>query len=205
MQEDDMVIDAAHISNFIELSHDIKKSRRQLQVETTTQVYARPDNQKTFFGPMRAEQLERVIPGFVRVEVLQGDTKAQSALDPVAVAKHEQQVDAKTCCESFDADPATIPSSEQLVIWETAIRAMGVREFPAVLDWLALLPGNNPPSGSLTSNATIGSYWAGEDGVYGSDTKRPGKEGKLFAQQGGFMATREQILFFHDTACPGFW
>jgi len=198
-----MVIDADHIQNFLEMSQYIDQERKKLSTASSNQIAK--DDLKTFFGPMRIEQLERTIPGFVRVEVLQAGSSAQEKLDKVPVASSIETIDTGICCGQYDADPSTYPSSDKIVLWETAIRAMAVREYPGTkLGWMALLPGNNPPRGNLGDNATIGSYWSGEDGAFGNDAQRPGLEGSLFAQQGGFMATREQILFFQFKACaPG--
>jgi hypothetical protein len=56
----------------------------------------------------------------------------------------------------------------------------------------------------VEDRADVGSYWSGHPDVYGAaDMKRPRRVDATLGQQAGFMATRGQIEYFHDVACPG--
>ena len=56
----------------------------------------------------------------------------------------------------------------------------------------------------LEQNLTIPDYWSGRDGYFEADVKRP--HPKSFAHinnQGGWMATRQQIWEWHTEVCRG--
>ena len=198
-----MRISAHHVRNFISMTNEIETLRNKaLQLHDQQEGYKfTPDDPKTFHGPMSAEQLERVIPGFIRVEVLSIGAASQHQLDPIPVAPGVK-IDTSVCCSNNATPEKQLrpikPRSEDIVLWETTIRALGVRQFPEPIGWAGLLVGVNPHN----KNAHIGSFWSGEDGAFGKDSKRPGRDGTLFGQQAGFMATRVQIEYFHSV-CPG--
>jgi hypothetical protein len=50
----------------------------------------------------------------------------------------------------------------------------------------------------------VGSFWSGYPDIYGKlDMKRPRRVDETIGNQAGFMATRSQIEYFHNEACPG--
>jgi hypothetical protein len=73
---------------------------------------------------------------------------------------------------------------------------MGVRHYPGGIGWAAAM--------TVEDRADIGSYWSGEGNIYNDpDMKRPRRVNSLIGQQAGWMASRSQILYFHEHACPG--
>ena len=84
-----------------------------------------------------------------------------------------------------------------LLLWETDISAMGVRHYPGNIGWGAAM--------TVEDRSDVGSYWSGEGHNF-NDQKmktRPRRVNSLIGQQAGWMATRSQILYFHEHACPG--
>jgi hypothetical protein len=51
--------------------------------------------------------------------------------------------------------------------------------------------------------ADVGSYWSGEGGIFGSEMTRPRRLDATLGQQAGWMATRSQVEYFDQEACPG--
>jgi hypothetical protein len=94
------------------------------------------------------------------------------------------------------------PESNQLITWETAIQGFSLRQFPtwSYLDWVAFLPGVRR---LRSEDQAIPSYWTG---TY-SDPKHRHRpfigNPQLFAQQGGFMLTRQQIQLLESDLCVG--
>jgi hypothetical protein len=128
-------------------------------------------------------------------------------------------VDAAVCCHvssdmqlaSGDHLPDTPPDEESLYFWETSIDVLGVRQMPAItapvstssdLGWVLLQAGNREDFFEQ-SEYVIGDYWSGRDGYFG-DTERPVRsKGRYVNNQGGWMATRRQIVEWHAKQCIG--
>jgi hypothetical protein len=126
-------------------------------------------------------------------------------------------VDAAICCHaspdmqlaSGDHLPDTPPDEESLYFWETSIDVLGVRQMPATapvstssLGWVLLQAGNREDF-FQQSEYVIGDYWSGRDGYFG-DERRPNREkGRYVNNQGGWMATRRQIVEWHADRCIG--
>ena len=115
--------------------------------------------------------------------------------------KYESQfgeVDPNVCCASppgRDRTPSD-PDKDDLLLWETDISAMGVRHYPGDIGWAAAM--------TVEDRADVGSYWSGRGHNYGdANMKRPRRVNSLIGQQAGWMATRSQIIYFHEHACPG--
>lgn len=190
-----------------------------------------------FFGPLSRRQLDRFMPGFVRVEVLLNSSFGQEELDPIAtdymfstapassndgkqtkVWHVERHFEPQYCCHvKMEPNKYTPPhpNPEDVIVWETSIKALSLRQLPKMntsvpvlsapllgsqstsnqLDWVVLLPG---PGKRLPASSLVGGYWSGRSGAFGTEGKpSPGKP-DLVAQQGGWMATREQILRFNN-------
>jgi len=193
--EDDMMITADHVKHFIQMVNQIEAARRYSEKQQLHQQEI-SNNPKDFYGPMSSDQLERVIPGFIRVEVLSNGANSQEELDPISISSNVR-VNATVCC-SNNIDTSDVPDKDNdIVLWETSIKAIGVRKFPDPIGWAGLLIGIHPSNDNY-----IGSYWSGEDGAFGKEEKRPGRSGEMMAQQAGFMASRAQIRYFHKM-CPG--
>ena len=71
-----------------------------------------------------------------------------------------------------------------------------MRRLPLPLGWVALQ--NGPKDAQVPRNVRVDDYWTGEEGALPNEIPPTGGNPRLFGQQGVFMATREQILFFHD-------
>ena len=129
--EDDMRITSHHILAFKELSQQLE----QIKEESSVYKGNVKSSSSSISGPLTVSQLERVIPGFFRVEVLQGDAQSQSQLDPIPVDLDfhgkNQTVNPEYCCAVSEqpADHIVVPvhpKPEQLMTWETAIKGFSV-------------------------------------------------------------------------------
>ena len=164
--------------------------------------------------------LKRMIPGFIRVEVLLDEDKypAQRTTGPIPIDMkfgnddEDAQVSPEFCCHvSPDAANDHIPQSpaaDKLMLWETNIWPLGVRKMPSNswLDWVVMLRG--PSQNKLDKNQIIGDYWSNQHLKYwGKDDKKARRpaplEFKYINNQGGWMATRQQLWEWHTEICPG--
>ena len=112
---------------------------------------------------MTQYQLQRTVPGFLRVEVALPNYQ----VSPESVQRRYEQipvdydwidhqprsptngiVNASICChvasETSNPQLPQSPSSDQLYFWETSLEALGVRQMPANsnLTWVVLLGGS---------------------------------------------------------------
>jgi hypothetical protein len=67
-----------------------------------------------------------------------------------------------------------------------------------MIDWAILMMG---PGKMLPIGDKIGGYWSGRNRAFGADKKPSGGEPKLVAQQGGWMATKEQLIQMNNKLC----
>ena len=211
--EDDMRVTGGHVHHFLELSKELERladaAPENLSAELRT-----PHQKQKFHGQLSKRQLKRMIPGFIRVEVLLDEAKhpSQRKLDPIPVdlefevegGVEEKMFDPVPCChvpEGLGKMPPT-PRGDQIMIWETAVKGTVVREMPSggtgLLDWVMLQPGPKAYGKDF-----IGGYWSGRGGDYGKDEKPNISDPKFIAQQGGWMATREQLIEMHLHQCTG--
>ena len=214
--EDDMRITGPQVQHFLKMSAELKR----LYDESPLEVEGVPENmdpkQMRFFGQMTKRQMKRLIPGFVRVEVLLDNTgqiahaldalKSPIPLDYDFEPLGHSHFDPTVCCTVPDMEPNNgvpkRPSTSDVVIWETNVTALSLREIPgsSMLDWVVLLPG---PGKMLEAADLIGGYWSGRDGKFGDVPKPSPGQPRLVAQQGGWMATREQIMHLNSGQCQG--
>jgi hypothetical protein len=220
--EDDMRITGAHVQHFLAVSKELDALRRSVAMSTPTSNSTLTDS---FFGTMTPRQLDRLIPGFVRVEVLlnEAENGAQLELDPIpldysvetieatqSITNVDVHFDPRPCCHVLmkpNVGTPIHPESKDVILWETSIQALAVRQLPVTkrnsgntdtvnnppfLDWVALLPG---PGKRLLPDDMIPSYWSGKISNNGVWQVRPSPgQPDLIAQQGGWMATTEQIV-----------
>jgi hypothetical protein len=223
--EDDMRVTGPHVHQFLRQSQELDRLRAQAPEHVPDVPENMDPAHMKFFGPMTRQQLDRLIPGFVRVEVLLNETEngAQKSLDPIpldyefdvtksdnnnnaVVTREERHFDPKPCCQvqmSPNDETPSHPATRDVVVWETSIKALSARQLPpgsALLDWVILLPG---PGKRLPKNQLLGGYWSGRDGAFGDEIKPSPGMPDLIAQQGGWMATREQIMRLHTGLCQG--
>jgi hypothetical protein len=169
--------------------------------------------------PISAKYVRRLFPGFIRVEVLDRmpghPLRVRGILDDHGFAREVPKspnaflagiagestsvLRPTACCNGIDDEyrgDYHRPQMDEIVMWETNVQATGVREYPHPLGWVAAMP--------VEDKADVGSFWSGHPDVYGNtNMKRPRRLDATLGQQAGFMATRGQIEYFHDVACPG--
>ena len=224
-----MRVTADHVVNFLQLSSDIKElhdkarsdpdgsarvtgasSPRSNRHQPNDGVLVRND---VVDDPVSAEYAKRLFPGLLRVEVVDcaSNHPLRKGLERHAFAREvppsadafiptgESMLRPATCCDEDDPPRGKMtahPRMDEVVMWETNIQATGVRRYPEPVGWVAAMP--------VEDRADVGSYWSGYPGVYGKgNVKRPHRIDATIGNQAGFMATRSQIQYFHDTACPG--
>mmetsp|Transcript_20472 Transcript_20472/g.31305 ORF Transcript_20472/g.31305 Transcript_20472/m.31305 type:complete len:506 (+) Transcript_20472:152-1669(+) len=191
--EDDMLVSSDHISNFLELTEMFKKLAKEAP---------KTSDPKAYHGELSETQLKRLIPGFVRVEVLLDPNQETFEAEGIEIDKNVS-IDPSLCCGippslKLLSNPPNKPEAEHLVMWETGIKGLGVREiYP--FGWFALQ--NGPTNLHLTEK--IASYWSGEDGAFGDEMRPSAGDPKMFGQQGGYMLTRDQVIYLQEEACKG--
>jgi len=236
--KDDMRITGGHISHFLEVTAELKKlhdeAPEHLPDEPQGDYNMYPKNpdpesyrKEHFYGPLSKVQLARMMPGFLRVEVLPEDFEQSSRKKtdtiPVdlefhvedtsgTITKQKRHFDPIPCCHVIGSKLPERPTHDQVMLWEGGILGANVRKFPkssvstrpGMLDWVLLQPGSMKPY--FHNSKFVGGYWSGRDGIFGPKWKPDGYEPKYFGQQGGWMATREQIIRIHHEECaPGFF
>lgn len=227
-----MRITADHVLNFLELSSDIKQLHSQALsspdqlARVSDPSPPRSNRHKPNDGAsvgndvvddaISAEHVKRLFPGLLRVEVLDRKPdhplRRSNSLDthqfinevppsPNAFTSNERResILRPDCCVEDDPPRGKMtanPTMEDIVMWETNIQATGVRRLPDPVGWVAAMP--------VEDRADVGSYWSGYPDVYGEpNMKRPRRIDATIGNQAGFMATRSQIEYFHEEACPG--
>ena len=214
--EDDMRVTADHIKHFLEMTDELDRLRLKAPKRAPKSEPAEniEDPTKTkFFGTMTRGQMDRLVPGFVRVEVLL-DEKTNGAQKEVLPIPQdydwdgvEYHTDAEICCSAenmhTDAKLPAHPKPTDMVIWETNVKAFALRQLPpgsTYLDWTVLMLG---PGKKMDKKDLVGGYWSGRKGAFGDEKKPSGGAPDLIAQQGGWMATRGQIARMNAGLCMG--
>lgn len=227
--EDDMRVTAEHVVNFLELSSDIRQLHQQALSSSDQHAHVadaspprtprhKPNDGASFGNdvvddPISAENVKRLFPGLLRVEVLDrtNDLRRSGALEnhrfakEVPPSKHafgsngESPLQPTICCDEDDPPRGKMtahPTMDEVIMWETNVQATGVRRFPEPIGWAAAMP--------VEDRSDVGSFWSGYPATYGEENgKRPRRVDATIGNQAGFMATRAQIDYFHETACPG--
>jgi hypothetical protein len=210
--EDDMLIKAEHVQHYVAVTDELRRLEEAAPIDPPPTV-TKSNAEQQYFGTMTKGQLRRMIPGFIRVEVLLDEENypAQNDTGPVPVDLQfdsiRREVDAQPCCSVSDhmasANRPSRPRSDQLMLWETNILPLGVRQMPpgSWLDWVVLQRG--PNQGALEVNEIIGDYWSNRNGLYyGKRQGRPApQEFKYINNMGGWMATREQLYVAQFWPC----
>ena len=196
--EDDMIIKGEHVRSYLQVSYGLE----QLRLQAQDRIVA--ERTPKFYGNMTKWQLERLVPGLIRVEVLLNESEygAQGLLDPVPLTSRPL-IDPQPCChvsnQTSSLQRPASPLSDQMFLWETNIVSLGVRQLPDGA-WVLMQRG---PS-YFAANETISDYWSGRDGYFSNNVKRPHAiDPNHVGNQGGWMATRQQILNWHAAICTG--
>lgn len=197
--EDDMILKGGHVANHLEMTQQLYRLRENAPDTIDPTTNTEP------VGTLSKTQLKRIFPGVMRVEVLLEEEKygTQSQLDPVPVHPHPP-LESETCCQLINATvsptrPAS-PASDKVFLWETGIRALGVRYIPQV-GYVAFQRG--PSVRDWERNVSIADYWAGKDGYFGGDRRPQAGDFGYINNQGGWMGTRQQIWEWHTEVCLG--
>jgi len=213
--EDDMLIKGDQVSHFMSLTNELYRLRKAAPDEHTPRLH-KHEALKTYHGEMTQIQLERCIPGFIRVEAALPNYVPHDASAYEVIPRDynwnqtlpEAHLDASVCChvskETSNEKIPLAPLYNTLHFWETSIDVLGVRKLPenSTLDWLVLLAGNNDAF-YKTTKYIVGDYWTGNDFKLG-DGKRPDRtKGRYINNQGGWMATKRQMLDWHIRWCRG--
>lgn len=212
--EDDMLITARHVQHFQSVTDELDRLYQLAPETTPSDIQSSKDAVMSYQGPLTKGQLRRMLPGFIRVEVLldEANFPAQSNTGPVPVDLEfngrQLQVDPTICCQiSTEKAVGRIPiapNATKLMIWETHILPLGVRQMPAEswLGWVVLQRG--PSQKNLNISDIIGDYWSNRNNDYYKGERRPiPMEFKYINNQGGWMATRKQLFRWHSENCPG--
>lgn len=211
--EDDMRASGEHLHHYLEMSRELERLAEEAP-DTLPKETENPVSKQSFSGQLSKTQLKRMMPGFIRVEVLldQENHPAQRELDPLPVDHDYETADGETEEIMFDPAPCChvpgdvgklppSPGSDEIMLWETRVKGTVVRELPKggtdLLDWVMLQPGPK-----VKMDKFIGGYWSGRNGDYGDDPKPGGGDPQMIAQQGGWMATRDQLMEMHLHQCP---
>ena len=190
--EDDVLVKGHHVHHYLQLSGEIESllalASKQLPENNRNADDHR--NATKFFGDVTKAQLERLVPGFIRVESVAKEKLRGSRLNgpsnPIdntsaGTDVHgplELKVDPTVCCQ-FSIKPnqrtrsksAKAPASEDLVASETNIKAFSLRRFPSeskLVDWFGLLTGHGNDARHET---TMGGYSSGRKGALNVETK----------------------------------
>jgi hypothetical protein len=213
--EDDLRITGDHVEHYMDMSAEIDRLREQAPEKLEDVPENLEDHTKMkFFGQMTKGQLSRIVPGFVRVEVLLNDTahKGQENVLPVPLDYEfdgvgTQHIDPKICCHVNMKPNVRTPEKppiDDVIIWETNAKAFSLRELPpggsGMFDWTVVMLG---PGKREKIEERISGYWSGRQGMFGSEKKPSGGPPDLIAQQGGWMATRDQIARMDSGLCMG--
>eukprot|EP00980_Cylindrotheca_fusiformis_P008347 scaffold1754_cov105-Cylindrotheca_fusiformis.AAC.9 len=216
--EDDMLIKGDSIANYIEMTQELYRLRELAPDVNKNQNYMQEWDQ--FYGVLTKRQLSLMIPGFIRVEslldpsLLQKKNWKPEGLIPVT---DRPDIDPEPCCwlsNPVSTSPLRPMSSDsdQLYIWETNIRALGIRKMPlqSKFDWVVLQRGRRTMIPDRVNekwvqvDVEIGDYWTGRDGHFEVGYGRPDtKQFVYLNNQGGWMATRKQLWEWHSDFCQG--
>lgn len=214
--EDDMLVHGNGVYQYLQLSQKIERLRINAPESLPR---GKMNENNNYFAPLTKKQLERVIPGFMRVEVILNETDrgAQRNLDPIPV-DHEfkngkiRNVDPAICCrDQTEHNDGTgnnfqIPPVDDLIVWETNIKALSLRPLRQlastsnISDWVVLMLG---PGKLLNKSEKIEGYWSGRSGAFKNEEKPTSDEPRLLAQQGGWIATKEQLIRMNNKLCRG--
>jgi hypothetical protein len=212
--EDDMLIKGDHVQNYVAITNEIDRLRASAP-DNYTDGRSRKDALQHYHGVMTKSQLLRTIPGFIRIEALLDEARygAQKDTGPVAVDLNfdgtNQTVNSSVCCQvsnlTVSQNRPAKPTSDQLMLWETHIMPLGVRQMPSGswLDWVVAQRG--PDHGDVPTDAVIGDYWTNRYlDYFPTEKRRPiGISFKYINNQGGWMSTQEQLWNWHTQICPG--
>jgi hypothetical protein len=210
--EDDMLIKGDHVNYYDDLTNYLSRLKSEANarmLDTTVQPIDR------FYGQLSKIQLARLVPGFIRVELVNmnktefQEGRAQpSSVVPKAQNRTTTALDPYSCCLLLKGNAYTaevMPSVENIYLWETQALALGIHKMPEtpgfrLLDWVVLQRGVEQEL--IPRDKVLGEYWVGQNAK--PPLARPNVGAPQYINnQGGWMGTREQILAWHRSHCRG--
>jgi len=133
-------------------------------------------------------------------------------------------IDPSICCHvsALSTNPhiPLAPDKDDLYFWETSLDALGVRQMPKAkipssnssssnnnlleLDWV-LTQGGNSNALWWDPAYVVGDFWSGrgEARYFGNRTRPERNRPRYMNNQGGWMATRRQLVEWHGDWCRG--
>jgi len=215
--EDDMRITGDHMEHFLKMSNELDRLRHLAEASPDGLVRVNDDNaakespkfpskrNDVMNAPFTAEALRHAIPGFLRVETLDDSQSLSNSFNREkngymelipTTSSYQEKLNPVPCCHvgSNRKNQPASPGRDDVILWESNISAFGVRKYPGSISWVGAMP--------VEDRADVGSYWSGFTGLFGNMV-RPRRRDATLGQQAGWMATREQVLYFHEKACPG--
>eukprot|EP00977_Amphora_coffeiformis_P028956 scaffold38028_cov191-Amphora_coffeaeformis.AAC.1 len=161
--------------------------------------------------PTKQHRFEQVP---VTLEWPRDDSSTSSSLSwlrrRTTTTTHTISLDPAPCCSVKHTTPhitALQPRIQELYLWETSLQALGIREMPAKLGWVVMQTGNNDAYMNDLTNFAIGEYWTGRAGYFDQsvivEERLDRTLGDYMNNQGGWMATRRQILEWNRMWCRG--
>lgn len=212
--EDDMLVKGELVSQNLKVSEELARLEKLAPIVPKDFVLNRTSNRdlkRIFHGHLTKTQLRRMMPGLIRVEVLLDEATypAQKDTGPIPVdlqfGNSTGEVHPEYCCrvstETATPQLPTSPQPSKLFLWETGIKALGIRKMPeeSMLDWVVLQRG---PMAEQPEEV-VGEYWSGRNNEFGKEPRPPPSKGMYINNMGGWMASRAQIWRWHTEICPG--
>jgi hypothetical protein len=210
--EDDMLIKGDHVHYYEEITNylgHLKSEAPARKLDSTVEPIDR------FYGQLSKIQLARLVPGLIRVEVVDmnraefqiGRAQSLSVL-PHAPNVNTTALDPYPCCLLLNGTAYTtrvMASIENIYLWETQALALGIHKMPDTagfrfLDWVVLQRGVEQEF--IPRDKVLGEYWVGQNAK--PPVPRPNVGAPQYINnQGGWMGTRKQILAWHRSYCRG--
>ena len=212
--EDDMRVTKHHVHQHLSIMNELRRLQTMAPPELNDTTATSPTRNE-YWGILSKRQLERMRPGFIRVEVFHPNNTrgTQLQLDPIPISNGTlNSVDPTACCHTTHVGGSPQrPLAKDLLLWESGVWGTSVRLMPesSIWDWVVLLPGpwEKFPTG-------IPSYWSGRamnwsqlSAMNLSDMRNPKPHHvlvdnpKFLAQPAGWMASRDEIMEYHQKLC----
>ncbi|CAB9510611.1 expressed unknown protein [Seminavis robusta] len=216
--EDDMLIKGDHVNYFEEMTMELHWLRQNAPIRRTP-IRDNPSSKNVkpidqFYGELTKIQLARLVPGFIRVEVVDdkkelqvGRTQPATSL-PQSEKDVEGMLEPRSCCHTsgirrLNNTSILEPKLEDIFLWETQAHALGIHKLPEsanFLEWIALQRGIE--QSFIPREKVIGEYWVGQNAE--PKIERPNTIAPQFINnQGGWMGIREEIFAWHRGHCKG--
>lgn len=200
--EDDMLIQQIHVRQHLKLSKTIQELKALSSSSEKVTTLSRRKGE--WYAPISTNQVDRLWPGWIRVEVLQENVPdIPPNLNEIdAPNASDIKFDPNLCCSSTklrSANKHQPLQPQDVMVWEASITGTTVRSLYGArptnnstrgeVDWVAILPGPNRP---------VKGFLAGKD-----PQAQPSSHASVLAQSAGWMATGSQLLRLHGKLCDG--